>query len=1289
MAWTDAELQKELVGYLNFSAGSSDPKFLAGLNSLYQSHEAGVPRPDTMRRVADDLHAAIKAAKSSGAAFANTQQAEAIVDLAFEQFPARYEAFHKDLLFHQPPGNIWRPFFLGRVVEAVLGQEGPWDESERILTGAIKQLNDFVGHRPTAVLHNGRQCQPYAHEWIRPIPIYIAGAGVNACRYTSLVEQTLEILRQTSPKILSQAQFDPELLDELAYDPRAYDFDCPANKRPNYQFGMWDPHHIDQRGYYRRYVVQEMVLDSLLTRVEQPPDGLTPQQAQFEAAAALAGTILMGAGTSAAGPGMHDSSVTLATLLPRIAAYRDAFYQFWIQRVPPEHSQRLTEEITRMKQPFGGARHHLNAVLAGRRALQLQNVELALIYGRLGYPNAARKQVEAVAVASARIKTELLCDLTSAQLAMDRGDVGIAADAWRKLYPRLQEGIECGALVDPWNMLGFQGNFSLFPSPENSVHDHRIDELIGIVRQLFAVQCRLWSLASAGRFAPLAAEIAAQSRKISAWWDQFASTQLDGWDGFSGQESHESAERVAAAMQAWHAAGAESAKIGFWRQQVAEFNSTKAYAVVVDALLDQKDRVATMALLVQWVSHAESTPLVEGEYSFHAAAWRWLTQVLPTQGGEVSDESAQLILKFFDFLEANAETFWEVPTMSLEFGPRRTKKREDEDDDANSDDQDELYGAAYEDVIYRDTTDDGQDADMLESGPGTEYELEAEAKRLRERLAFLGCVAQMWRRAATSLRDASPDVRERLHAWQDRADANVERLQNLLDDVARQQIPSSTAARESLLEYDRRRQLRDMLLEAILATVVDMSLAAQRLRAITGRGDAPEDKLWQAILTQNWAAARDAWPKYLATIRKKPLLYVPLGRGGNPRRIAAARIQHHALRSLAVALPRLGLLSETWQLLATARKMETDNPVGGHAVSEYDRLFSVGHRALAESVVDSARAWPAGKKKDHEEEFLVDALEQLTEASLQLWLQHSRTLRLSVLERVGDDDAWHKLDDFVKKYGKDIFTQHFLQYGNVRGILQQGVSNWLKLLAEEDGDDVPKVVRDLDQGISLDEAATQLEIVLEAIVENYSEYRDYNSTTTQSDRGDSLYLLLDFIRLRVHYDRIEWHLRPVLTVHDVLLRYNCQAGAERWRRTVAERTTEIADRLDQRLAELQRESAMRLLTISDRLAERFVRPLQIDRMRALIPTAWADAQASRESTAFTELEAEADQLRQEPHGAGLEVPLWLRELAEEVDQALAPSPLDPEALLPIRPLSAAAFRREMGRWEGMNRDEED
>ena len=80
-----------------------------------------------------------------------------------------------------------------------------------------------------------------------------------------------------------------------------------------------------------------------------------------------------------------------------------------------------------------------------------------------------------------------------------------------------------------------------------------------------------------------------------------------------------------------------------------------------------------------------------------------------------------------------------------------------------------------------------------------------------------------------------------------------------------------------------------------------------------------------------------------------------------------------------------------------------------------------------------------------------------------------------------------------------------------------------------------------------------LSLVIEAVVENYDQYRDYNSTTTQSDRGEKLYTLLDFLRLQSGYDRVAWNLRPVMTVHEVLLRHSRHDAARRWRRSLRPR----------------------------------------------------------------------------------------------------------------------------------------
>src|SRR5262249_5753938 len=171
------------------------------------------------------------------------------------------------------------------------------------------------------------------------------------------------LLADTDPDLLQAAHFDLDLLDEFALDVRAYDHGHPVNRRPNYVFGEWDPHHIDNQGRYRRYVARQVTVDALLARVEQPGER-DPGEVLFEAAAVLAGTVLMAAGISGWGPGAHDSSQTLAVLMPGIARYRDHFYQQLLEKMSGPHAERLRQEQALTRQPFGAARQHPHRHLA-------------------------------------------------------------------------------------------------------------------------------------------------------------------------------------------------------------------------------------------------------------------------------------------------------------------------------------------------------------------------------------------------------------------------------------------------------------------------------------------------------------------------------------------------------------------------------------------------------------------------------------------------------------------------------------------------------------------------------------------------------------------------------------------------------------------------------------------------------------------------------------------------------------------------------------------------------------
>src|SRR5262249_18633580 len=158
--------------------------------------------------------------------------------------------------------------------------------------------------------------------------------------------------------------------------------------------------------------------------------------------------------------------------------------------------------------------------------------------------------------------------------------------------------------------------------------------------------------------------------------------------------------------------------IAFWRKHVAQFTGPKTYALVIEMLLDKRDYTAAMALLMQWLGRCGELPLVEGEFSFHILALRWLNEVLNPKDDAASSSKQQwdLVGKFFDYLEANADEHWSAPRFELKTGsPRKRSKPKHEEelfdeppDDNESaergDDEDDVFGAAYENVVYRDST---------------------------------------------------------------------------------------------------------------------------------------------------------------------------------------------------------------------------------------------------------------------------------------------------------------------------------------------------------------------------------------------------------------------------------------------------------------------------------------------------------------------------------------------------------------------------------------------------------
>ncbi|MCY2993955.1 MAG: hypothetical protein NTY19_39690, partial [Planctomycetota bacterium] len=837
--------------------------------------------------------------------------------------------------------------------------------------------------------------------------------------------------------------------------------------------------------------------------------------------------------------------------------------------------------------------------------------------------------------------------------------------------------------------------------------------------QVFAVYSRIWSEAAAKDQPDLCRRVAERFEAATTWWRKYAAHEVSSVEAIDAADAFRAAELVAKALHLWHQGGAAAADVAFWAPHADLFDSPKAYSLVVRALLEREDFVSSMALLIHWLCRADELGLEKGDTSFAELAERWMLQLQrQTRQDATQDRVAaagKLACKFLDFLEANAEDYWQPPRFELGGTSRGHSHDEpsfeddEEEDEDDSETDKELFDAAYEDVVYRDSTDDGIDSELYENGQASDDELLAEAKRLRERLAFLSTAARLWQLSLGVLRHAEPRESERLEIvrrWTNQAAENSERLRELVDQVNDLRLPTPTGDHDSLLEYDRVRSIKESILEQVIVTSVDtidavrlLSAAACAIdpafvthpgRAGSGDEEGPVLAVLAALLRGDPRAVRRRWEGLIEALLGLPLLYVPLAKGGDPHKIVAAKSAQRTIQDLLAWLPRKGLIAETRRLIETAREMERLNPVGPGAVTEFDELFKIGYKALVKLVVDSAAGGSTKRlvtATEGRQAALVECLKQLTESLLTNWLTHSKTLRLSVLEKVRDKRTWTALVTFIETYGADLFTQRFLNLANLRAILHQGVGHWLEQLQDEIRDELDwRLLDDLECGrLARTDAVEQLTLILEAIVENYGEYRDYNSMTTQSDRGELLYMLLDFLRLRTQYDRICWQLKPVVWAHEILVRRDFQEAARLWRHEFTEQTAQQASIFLDKLAKLQSQYAMRMPTVADRLGERFVRPMAIDRIRALARPAIEEMRQGGVCASFLLFEAEIEQLTREPSGVGLDVPAWLMALEEEVEVASQPEwESDPsaelDAMIPQLKLSLEEILRLLKKW---------
>ncbi|MBX9655483.1 hypothetical protein K2Y11_17855 [bacterium] len=1253
-------LTESILGYLDFSDGAPSASFHQALNEFYRSCAADTDSdtlPPWLR-----LREELSETANTTSRFGPLKQARGVFSIVHDSLLPAYRQYHRDLLAHLTDTELFVPFFLARCYEAVLAQREPWTETSRIVAGAIDRLNDFVGHRPVPVLENHRGIQPYPHERVRPIPIFIRGAGVSVGAYESLLKKTLSILEMASDDVLEAASMDLSLLDELAIDPRAYDHAHPSNQRPGYQFGEWDPQHIDNQGRYRRFVLRLMILDALVAWQSAPANEDRQKEAEFEASAALAGTMLLASGVSGRGPGAFSSDMSLAKLVPGVAAYRDAFYSYLLEHITGEEGDHLRDEAKRLRQPFGGVRSFLNQYVARCKADQIERDRLSLLFARMGFAEASRDQAARIDIPSTRMRADIECLLVSSDKDALVGHVKSATKRIEEAEDVLHRAIECGAMIDPWNILGFQGNFNRFQAVEDAVTDHRVDILLQTMQKLFE------SYALALREGAAAGDVATTEllrerlNTLVEWWDQFATTEVSGLRRVSGRDSMQSANFVAQALSQWRQSGQQTGDVAFWRERSEHFSSTQSFGLVVEALLEKHDYVSAMALLMQWLSDSEDYPLDEAGHSFHELVLRWMAGMMnyvlsgepvPTKPGGRAPEASEMIVKFFDFLEANAGELWSAPSID------RAHSRDDDDD------EEDIFAAAYEGVTYQDKTDDGVDASLAGEGPSEDEGIFATIDDLMRRLRFLGTVARLWYLAAhPTLLETGPG-RDRLQQWILRAIRNKRDLSRLLRDLDEQAIAAPSGNRDSLLDFERRSSIKETLIIKASHVAIEMSHALRVLLAIRSHGETPADlpsglASWEpsviafesALRHGDAFSARQRLSEVRLSIADAQLMYVPTDKGGKPLDVYAARYARDVLRSLVVQLPAIGDFQGVYDLMESVLDIEHEQSSRAVSmqVSEFDLLFRIGYRSLMVKLVDLLGTWEQTRSDNERSTGIVG---QVVSHFSHLWSRYISNVRISELERRRTPRQWKQTEEFIASYGRGIFTQAFMTEGSLRGILHHGPASYLTDLLAGDTDEEPTtLLRALTSGeLSIDKAAEEIDFIARSVLENYDVYRDYNTTTPQSDYGENLQLLMELLRRKTEYERHRWALEPAYIAHNILVRKGRFEWAALVREAFVRETRSTAEMIISGLAETEKKCGFHLQTVRSRINEGFVGQLRLDEVLGLAERSLSEDSADS-GNAFDSLLKDVEEFCDLHQGSGIDLPEWLRQLENTVDRVL-------------------------------------
>ncbi|MGQ9503555.1 MAG: hypothetical protein ACUVQG_00830 [Thermogutta sp.] len=1265
-----------ILGYLNFSQGVREPQFFAAWNQLWvqpdldflrQPQEGASHTPQKLDLLRQFLEAKLAQLCWEKVAFSDTTQAEFVLKFLFCHLIPGYREFHRDILGHLSPDDYCHPFLLGRFCEGILAESSQKEisgscDTEQLLRGTIKRLNDYLGYRPVPTLEGEKRHKPYDHEFVCPIPLWIRGAGAAEGRYKRLVETAVEILKQTSPELCRASFFDLDQLDEICLDPRGYDMEHPVHQRPNYLYGLWDPRKLNTRGYYCRFILHDVQLDGIMSRIEEGNPAEFDERL-FEGAAVLAGTILMASGISGDRPGAILSSVQIDKWLQGVALVRDQFYVDLLGRCTGKRRERLEKEMRRLRQPFGATRQGLNQTLAAHRSRELYTVALANCFAKMGAVEEARQWIRQIHSGAARIRCEIRCLLSECEWLIRTNRLTEALQTIATIIDLIHRGIECGALIDPWYILGFSGFFPIFEHLREGILDHRVEQLITLVRLTLQRLAALRRATAASGDDLLDEEAAKLASDFADWWDQFATTTVSDVNSFVGRDECAASTIVNRVLKSWRKEQEAAQGLGFWKQHSASLNAPASYALLVETLLQHHDAKAAMALLVDWASRAEEVGLGSGEQAFQVIALRWF-QTIWTAQKNVKDRWSWT-QKFIDYLEANCESLFHVSNLSellkQTAAPASYLEKDEED-------QEDLWSAAYEGVIFRDSANDGYEGATLDDLV-SDFELSSLFNEISDRCSFLSATMLIRYDALLASFHAIselPDASATLATWYQYVRETEEKLLQLALDISRYPLTPPNANPESMMEFERRCQIRDFLVERVVHTAMDALSLRYLIKAVLDieqSSNSKESLHWddyypqvlRAVLYGDETTFHELMKFFPEMIESRPILYASLMRGGDPRLYFTARGTHRAIGLLAYLMARQGWAGAMIGLLTLVKNAEQKQAEGGGKISEIEHLFEAVADGIFSALIASEQARrrdQSGNLSQREAEHLIEALESVCQVLVDIWATISHEIYLSTVETSAFQRSWQEIRQFIRKFGQEIFTPMFMAHSNLRAIIAMGTGHWLKLVQESNNAQWSRLIEALDTGeLNPKKAAEYLRLILEAVIENYEDYLDYNSMTTQSDYGKNLHILIDFLRLKCEYQRRHWMLKPFFLAHRCLIHAQLWDAAQIWEESVNSHFQGWSEIFVKKYDAIRSAHGIHLPGLFETLNNGFGFTLAMQHVLGLVQHVVRELESGQASTALARLTQRIQSFGTFHVRYGFHRPEWIDDLENAIQQA--------------------------------------